>query len=350
MKYKLLGKSGLRVSEICLGTMTFGEEWGTMGANKENSKKIFDIFVNSGGNFIDTANRYTEGSSEKFVGEFIHSDRANFVVATKYTLFEPERKYDINSSGNHRKNMVQSLENSLRRLKTDYIDLYWVHCWDKLTPEEEVMRALDDMIRAGKILYIGVSDTPAWIISRANTIAELHGWTQFIALQIEYSLIQRTPERDLIPMANYLDLAITPWATIGGGALTGKYLNKKDKEPARLTEKSVRLNEKNTEIAREVVNVAEELGVKPSQIAINWVRQQKGNFIPIIGARTPEQLTENLECLNFKIPETLIQKLNEVSHIEYGFPHDFLNGEIVKDLAYSGQKSKIIDHRDKTRF
>jgi aryl-alcohol dehydrogenase-like predicted oxidoreductase len=181
-------------------------------------------------------------------------------------------------------------------------------------------------------------------------MAELRGWTQFVALQIEYSLIQRTPERDLIPMANYLDLAITPWATIGGGALTGKYLNKKDKEPARLTEKSVRLNQRNTEIAREVVSVAEELGVKPSQIAINWVRQQKGNFIPIVGARTPEQLSESLGCLNFKIPDTLMQRLNTISYIEYGFPHDFLNGEIVRDLAYSGQRDKIVDHRGKTDF
>ena len=195
MNYKLLGKSGLRVSELALGTMTFGEEWG-WGSNKEESKKVFDAFSNAGGNFIDTANRYTEGTSEKYVGEFIASDREHFVVATKYTLFM--RKDDPNFSGNHRKNMMQSLDASLKRLKTDYIDLYWVHAWDYTTPEEEILRALDDMIRAGKILYIGISDTPAWIVSRMNAIAELRGWTQFVALQIKYSLLERTVERELL--------------------------------------------------------------------------------------------------------------------------------------------------------
>jgi aryl-alcohol dehydrogenase-like predicted oxidoreductase len=227
MKYKLLGKSGLRVSELALGTMTFGEEWG-WGANKEESKKVFDAFAKAGGNFIDTANRYTEGTSEKFVGDFISSDREHLVVGTKYTLFT--RRDDPSFSGNHRKNMMQALNESLKRLNTDYIDLYWVHAWDFTTPKEEVLRALDDMVRAGKILYIGISDTPAWIVSRMNAIAELRGWTQFVGLQIKYSLIDRSVERELLPMAQKLDMAVTPWAVVGGGILSGKYNRNKDEE------------------------------------------------------------------------------------------------------------------------
>jgi len=202
MKYKLFGKSGLRVSEICLGTMTFGEEWGT-GANYEESKKIFEYYAGLGGNFLDTANRYTNGTSEKWLGEFIAQDRDKFVVATKYSLFD--REDDVNASGNHRKNMMRSVEHSLKRLNTEYIDLLWLHIWDNTTPIEEVMRGLEDLVRMGKVHYIGISDTPAWIVAKANTLADLRGWTNFVGLQIEYSLIQRTPERDLIPMAFWND-------------------------------------------------------------------------------------------------------------------------------------------------
>jgi len=195
MKYKLLGRSGCRVSEICLGTMTFGEEWG-YGANYEASKKQFDTFLSLGGNFIDTANRYTEGTSEKWLGDFIQTERENLVLATKYTLFMQRDKPNLH--GNHRKNMVQSVEASLKRLKTDYIDLLYLHMWDNSTPIEELMRAFDDLVRSGKILYPGISDTPAWIVSSANTLAQLRGWSPFMAYQLEYSLIQRTPERDMI--------------------------------------------------------------------------------------------------------------------------------------------------------
>jgi aryl-alcohol dehydrogenase-like predicted oxidoreductase len=342
MKYRLLGKSGLRVSELALGTMTFGEEHGTMGADKTESKKIFDAYINAGGNFIDTANRYQEGTSEKFVGEFIASSRDSFVLATKYTIADPNRKTDVLSSGNSRKNMVYSLEKSLKKLKTDYIDLYWVHAWDFMTPVDEVMRALDDMVKAGKILYIGISDTPAWIVSQANTLAELKGWTQFVALQVEYSLIQRTPERDLIPMANAFGMAVTPWASLGGGALTGKYLNKKTDEPHRVPEGSKRINEESTKITREVVKIAEEMGVTPGQVALNWVRQQSGTFIPIVGARKESQMKDSLECLNFTLPEKVISRLSEVSKIDLGFPHDFLEQPFVRDLVYSGRYDDII--------
>ena len=222
MRYKLLGKSGLRVSEICLGAMGFGEEMG-WGSDKEHSREAFHAFVEAGGNFIDTANVYTRGTSEKYLGEFVAGERDRFVLATKYTIGGGSD--DPNASGNHRKNMRQSLEASLKRLNTDHIDLYWLHIWDFLTPEEEVMRALDDLVRSGKILYIGISDTPAWIVARANTLAELRGWTSFAALQIEYSLIERTPERDLLPMAYAMDLAVTPWAPLGTGVLSGKFSN-----------------------------------------------------------------------------------------------------------------------------
>ena len=339
MNYKLFGKSGLRVSELALGTMTFGEEWG-WGANKEESKKVFNTYVNSGGNFIDTANRYTEGTSEEYVGEFIKADRDHFVVATKYTLFT--RRDDPNFSGNHRKNMMQALEASLKRLDTDFIDLYWLHAWDFTTPEDEVLRALDDMVRAGKILYIGISDTPAWIVSRMNAIAELRGWTQFVGLQIKYSLLERTVERELLPMARKLDMAVTPWAVLGGGILSGKYNKNKDEEGRAKIYKSI--NDDNLRIAAEVIKVADEIGKAPSQVALNWVRQQPGVIIPIIGAKTEEQLKDNLECLNFTLSKKHMTQLSETSKIDMGFPHDFLKSETIVDIIYGGTKVKIDNH------
>ena len=339
MNYKLFGKSGLRVSELALGTMTFGEEWG-WGVNKEESQKVFDTYANAGGNFIDTANRYTEGTSEKFVGEFIASDREHFVVATKYTLFM--RRDDPNFSGNHRKNMVQALEASLKRLDTDFIDLYWLHAWDFTTPEDEVLRALDDMVRAGKILYIGISDTPAWIVSRMNAIAELRGWTQFTGLQIKYSLLERTVERELLPMARKLDMAVTPWAVLGGGILSGKYNKNKDEEGRAKIYKSI--NDDNLRIAAEVIKAADEIGKTPSQVALNWVRQQPGVIIPIIGAKTEEQLKDNLECLNFTLSEKHMNQLSEASKIDMGFPHDFLASETIVDIIYGGTYNDIINH------
>jgi len=339
MNYKLFGKSGLRVSELAIGTMTFGEEWG-WGVNKEESKKVFEMYANAGGNFIDTANRYTEGTSEEYVGEFIKADRDHFVVATKYTLFT--KRDDPNFSGNHRKNMMQALDASLKRLKTDYIDLYWLHAWDYTTPEEEILRALDDMIRAGKIHYIGVSDTPAWIVSRMNAIAELRGWTQFTGLQIKYSLLERTVERELLPMARKLDMAVTPWAVLGGGILSGKYNKNKDEEGRAKIYKSI--NDDNLRIAGEVIKVAEEIGKSPSQVALNWVRQQPGVIIPIIGAKTKKQLKDNLECLKFTLSEKHFNWLSEASKIDMGFPHDFLTSETIVDIIYGGTYNDIINH------
>jgi len=339
MQYKLFGKSGLRVSELVLGTMTFGEEWG-WGSNKSDSKKVFDVFAKEGGNFIDTANRYTEGTSEKYVGEFINADREHFVLATKYTLFM--RRDDPNFSGNHRKNMVQALDASLKRLKTDYIDLYWLHAWDYTTPEEEVLRALDDMVRAGKILYVGISDTPAWIVSRMNAIAELRGWTQFTGLQIKYSLLERTVERELLPMARKLDIAVTPWGVLDGGILTGKYNKKRDEAGRAQIYKSI--SDEKLKIAAEVIKIAKEIGETPSQVALNWVRQQPGVIIPIIGAKTEKQLKDNLECLKFSLNDDQLNKLDEVSKVELGFPHEFLSSDSIKDIIFGGTQDKIENH------
>lgn len=336
MKYRLLGKSGLRVSELALGTMTFGSDWG-WGADKEESQRIFEAYANAGGNFIDTANRYTEGSSERFVGEFINADRDHFVLATKYTLFD--RPNDPNFSGNHRKNMMRSVQDSLKRLNTEYIDLLWVHAWDFATPVEEVLRGLDDLISSGKVHYIGISDTPAWVVARANTMAELKNWSSFIGLQVEYSLLQRTPERDLIPMAAEMGLALTPWAPLAGGALTGKYLKG---DTGRVSETSTRRNERNTEIVKKVVEVANTLGVSASQVAVRWAMQKPFTSIPIVGARTVQQIAESLNAANIEIPGLLMQELDEVSKIELGFPHDFLSSKDVRNVIFGGTYDQII--------
>jgi aryl-alcohol dehydrogenase-like predicted oxidoreductase len=344
MKHRLLGRSGVRVSELCLGTMTFGEDWG-WGASKKESRRIFDAYVSAGGNFIDTAINYTNGTSERYVGEMISSDRDHFVLATKYTLStHPE---DPNRSGNHRKNMARSVEASLKRLGTDYIDLYWLHAWDFTTGIDEVMRAFDDLVRAGKILYAGVSDAPAWIVSSANTLADLRGWSPFAGLQIEYSLIERTPERDLLPMAEHFDLGVLAWSPLGSGVLTGKYKSLADggAGKGRLTEGSRRLSEKNLEIARAVGETAEKLGSSPSRVAIAWLRQRPGVVIPMIGARTLAQIEDNLAAVGLALPDEDTERLNRVSAIEMGFPMDFLRLDTIRDIIYGTARGQFDFHR-----
>ena len=339
MRYKLLGKSGLRVSELALGTMTFGEEWG-WGASKEECRNIFYAFAQAGGNFVDTANRYTEGTAETFVGEFIASDRDHFVVATKYSLFT--RRDDPNAAGNQRKNMVQSVEASLKRLKTDYVDIYWVHAWDFMTPVEEVMRGLDDLVRAGKVLYVGISDTPAWIVSRANMLADLRGWSPFVGLQARYSLLDRAAERDLLPMARALDLGVMAWGALGTGILSGKY-NKNLAENGRAGQWNS-VTAASLAVAEQVIQIADEVGRSPSQVALNWVRQQPDVVIPIIGSRKLAQIQDNLACIEFSLTEAQMKRLNEVSQIDLGFPHDFLASDEVQDLISGGTFKKIDRH------
>lgn len=344
MRYKLLGNSGLRVSEICLGTMTFGEEWG-WGGSYEESRKMFDAFAAAGGNFIDTANFYTNGTSEKYIGDFIQGDREKWVVATKYSL--NTKNGEINGFGNHRKNMVQAVEASLKRLQIEYIDLLWLHAWDFTTPVEEVMRAFDDLVRAGKVLYIGISDTPAWIVSQANAIAQMRGWTPFIGLQIEYSLKERTPERDLLPMAKALNIGVTAWSPLAGGLLTGKYnTSETASETKRLdSPESGKISERNLNIAREVSSIAAEIGKPASQVALNWLRQQSVKVIPIVGSRKLSQLQENLACLEFQLTPEQMQQLDKVSAIELGFPHDFLKSSMVQDFGFGGGIAKIDSRR-----
>lgn len=335
MKTRLLGQSGLRVSQLCLGTMTFGEDW-DWGANRDISRQIFDRFADAGGNFLDTANTYTNGTSEKFVGELIATDRDAWVVATKYTM--PDAM-DMTPSGgttaptktgNSRKNMMRSVEGSLQRLGTDHIDLLYVHMWDYTTHTEEVMRGLDDLVRAGKVLYAGVSDAPAWVVARAQTIAQLRGWTPFSVLQIEYSLAERTVERDLIPMAHALGLSVAPWSPLAGGILSGKY-----KEGDTASNRGFPIPPRSLKIAGELGKIADEIGCSSSQLALKWLVDQ--NTIPILGARKIEQFEDNLKCLDVTISPEHHARLNESSTIELGFPHDFITGEFVRARVLSGK-------------
>jgi aryl-alcohol dehydrogenase-like predicted oxidoreductase len=349
MRLKLLGRSGLRVSEMALGTMTFGTDWG-WGSDKEESRRVFDAYVDAGGNFIDTANRYTFGTSERYVGEFIKGDRDRFCLATKFTITHPHMQGDPNAGGSHRKSLMFNLRRSLERLGTDYVDLLWVHMWDRLTPIEETLRALDDVVASGKVHYIGWSDAPAWVVSRANAIAELRGWTRFNALQLKYSLVERTPERELLPMARELDLAVTPWAIVGAGVLTGKYTREggTDGTERLLTEEErarVSLTERNLAIAREVDAVAAEAGCSSSQAAIAWMRSRPGVIVPILGARSVEQLEDNLGALDVNLAPGQLERLDEVSAIDPGFPTDFLESKMVRDLMYGGRFDDIDDHR-----
>lgn len=341
MRYKLLGKSGLRVSELALGTMTFGEDWG-WGASKAVSGLIFDRYSEAGGNFIDTSCNYTNGTSEKFVGEFIASQRDHFVVATKYTL--SERRSDPNFSGNHRKNMRRSVEGSLRRLNTDYIDLFWLHMWDFTTPVDEILRGMDDLVRAGKILYLGISDTPAWVIAQANTLADVHGWPRFVATQLPYSLADRAPERDLLPMARAFDLAVTTWGMLEGGELTGKY-NQASAEPKR----NKGADERNKTLAETLMGLAQDIGRTPSQVAINWVRQQSrpgfAPIIPILGARTEAQIKDNLGCLDFDLTDDQLKHLSEAAPVDLGFPHSFFRSDNVRGLIFGDTYAQLDNHR-----
>src|ERR1700732_815058 len=308
MNYQLLGRSGLRVSDLCLGTMTFGDDWG-WGAAKDQARKIYDAFREAGGNFIDTANIYTNGSSEKLVGEFIAGHREEVVVATKYTNaasgFTGQPGTDANAGGNQRKNMVQAVESSLKRLGTHYIDLYWLHIWDQMTPVEEVMRAFDDLVRAGKVPYVGISDAPAWVVAKSNTLADLRGWTRYIGLQIEYSLLERTVERELVPMARDQQMTVLAWSPLRNGLLTGKDSPENAKqsaaEGARMHSEMMKgfgsVEESTHATVREIVAVGEEVGVSAAQVALAWLRTRPGAVIPIMGARKLSQLEDNVRSL-----------------------------------------------------
>lgn len=336
MKYKLLGRSGLKVSELCLGTMGFGTENG-WGADKDASFEIMDAYANAGGNFLDTANLYKNGTSEKIIGEYLaNQDRDYFVVATKYSL--KDNVTNPNASGNNRKNMMRSVEESLKRLKTDFIDLFYLHIWDDITPIDEVLRGMDDLVRQGKVNYVGISDTPAWVVAKGNTLADLMGWSPMIALQIEYSLIQRTPERELIPMAKNFGMTVTPWAPLGGGALTGKYLRG---EQGRIKPESKRLNDNAVAITKVVIEIADELGVSPGNVALKWTMQQGFQSIPIVGATKLSQLKDNLKTVDVTLTAEHLKKLDEASAIDLGFPGEFFREDAVKMNTFGGFYDRV---------
>lgn len=339
MRYTLLGRSGLRVSELCLGTMTFGEDWG-WGASKEVSRAIFERFVEAGGNFIDTSINYTNGTSENFVGDFTSAERDRYVIATKYTLTSTENS-DPNVGGNHRKNMRRSVEQSLRNLRSDYIDLLYLHVWDHTTPVDEVLRGLDDLVSQGKVNYLAISDTPAWVVAEANMLAELRGWTRLIALQVPYSLLGRDIERAELLMAKRWEMTVLPWGILSAGLLTGKYASK-NAEPKRLNVQSLTPHQQ--QVVDAVQAIAEESGRSPSQVAINWVRQQhaRAEIIPILGARSLAQLEDNLACLEWTLSEEQMQRLDAASRIEYGFPRSFTEGHARQFIF--GQTFSQIDH------
>jgi aryl-alcohol dehydrogenase-like predicted oxidoreductase len=342
MKYRLLGRSGLRVSEVSLGAMTFGEDWG-WGTAKDEARKIYEAYREAGGNFVDTANVYTNGTSEDFVGEFIRDHRQSVVLATKYTNAMPGN--DPNAAGNHRKSMVQALEASLRRLKTDYIDLYWLHIWDQMTPVEEIMRAFDDLVSQGKVLYIGVSDAPAWWIAQANTLADLRGWTQFVGLQIEYSLIERSVERELIPMAKAFKLGLVAWSPLAGGLLSGKYHSGgagDGRYSSEMAKAFQRTGEPIDRIVAAVKKVGQEVSRSPAQVALAWLRYRDIPVMPIVGARRLSQLEDNLASLELELTPGQVSWLDQASAIEMGFPHDFYENEMVRTIAYGGLRDKIL--------
>ncbi len=340
MRFQLLGRSGMRVSELCLGTMTFGDDWG-WGADKDSAQQMFTAFADAGGNFIDTSCNYTNGTSERFVGDFIHSERDQFVVATKYTLMSPDSTQP-NLGGNSRKNMMRSVEGSLKRLQTDVIDVLYLHVWDYLTPIEEVLQGLHDLVAQGKVLYIAISDTPSWVVSMANMMAELRGWPRFIGLQVPYSLLERDIEAELLPMARHWDMAVMPWGLLKAGVLSGKFLQKVD-QPTRVNADQLKLSDKEIKVVQTVVDIATEVGQSPSQVAINWVRQQthRAQIIPILGVRTPQQLQDNLACLEWRLSDEQITRLSEVSAL----PSSFLTRFASSPYVFGKTKDLIDDHR-----
>ncbi len=335
-QYVTLGNSGLRVSPFCLGAMTFGDDWG-WGSSVADAEAIFANFMERGGNFIDTANAYTKGHSEKIIGDYIHKHgirRHQLVIATKFfaNLFPG----DPNGGGASRKSIAAACDESLRRLQTDYIDLYWMHLWDRHTPIEETIRALDDLVTSGKVRYIGFSDTPAWKVAQAQVTANFRGWAPLIALQIEYSLMERTVEGELMPMAAELGLGVTPWSPLRGGVLTGKYTreNVSKAEPGRGARVTAYLNEQTFTILDELQRVSEQVGAPPAAIALAWVQSRPGVASTIIGARTMDQLEQNLAGLDVSLSDAQVAALDTVSEPTLNFPAGFL--EMANSVMHSG--------------
>jgi aryl-alcohol dehydrogenase-like predicted oxidoreductase len=346
MRYVQLGRSGLKVSNLCLGTMTFGEEFG-IGADEGECRKIFDTYVEAGGNFFDTANMYNRGTSERMLGKFVRADRDRHILATKYTL--TMRPDDPNSGGNHRKNLVCSLEQSLERLGTDYIDLYWIHGWDQTTPIAEVMRALDDLVRAGKILHLGISNAPAWWVAAANTLAAERGWTGFTALQLHYNLVERAIEADFPALAAAHDMTITAWSPLAGGLLTGKFDEGSDPQEqaeARLREGPMAertLTAQNRDAAAGLSAIARELGVSPAQLALAWIlRKHPRPALPIIGARKISQLEDNLAAGDLQLDAETIQRLDALKPPPETYPASLLASQFFHTMMLGQHHAELL--------
>ena len=339
MRYSILGRSGLRVSKVCLGTMTFGPG-GDWSRSEAESQAVFDAYAEAGGNFIDTANMYTGGESEKIIGRFVAKDRERFIIASKYANAVPG-KNDANAAGVHRKSLTQSLDASLKRLGVEYIDLYTVHWWDFTTPIEEVQRALDDAVKAGKILHIGLSDVPAWVVSRAQAFHELRGLSPVVCMQLEYSLVQRSIEREHLPMAEAYGMGVTAWSPMAGGILSGKYTRQKQHSgPARMDSLQLQpLSERNREIAVAVDAVADRLGVPSSQVALAWVMSR--GVIPIVGATSANQMRENLKATALVLDDSTLAELDKASAFDVGHPYSMAHWEMQLALGYGGMFDQI---------
>jgi aryl-alcohol dehydrogenase-like predicted oxidoreductase len=337
MRYRIFGRTGVRVSSLALGTGNFGKGWG-YGSDREEAHKIYAGFREAGGNFIDTADQYQFGQSEAMLGDFIASDREDIVLATKFSLGDSPNA-GLQRTGNSRKTMIQSVESSLRRLKTDRIDLLWVHMPDSVTPIEEIARGLDDLVRSGKILYSGLSNFPAWRVATAATLAELRSWAPISAVQLEYSLVERTAERELLPMAKAFELGTLVWSPLGGGLLTGKYRKGETGRAQGLGAViHAESDERKTATVDAVLTIAEETGHSPGQIAIAWVLAK--GALPIIGPRTSEQLADNLACVNVMLSEDQIDRLETTSAITLGSPHDVVAASAA---SLSGGKPECVD-------
>jgi aryl-alcohol dehydrogenase-like predicted oxidoreductase len=330
-EYTTLGRTGLRVSPLCLGTMTFGTEWG-WGAEEKTSQQLFDHYIDAGGNFVDTADAYTGGHSEEMVGKFIadRNLRDGVVLATKFTF--NAQAGNPNSGGNGRKNIYRALDASLRRLKTDYIDLYYLHAWDVVTPVEEVVSTLTDLVRTGKIRYYGLSDTPAWYVARAQTIAEKDSLERVATLQLEYSLVERNIEREHIPVSQELGIGICPWSPLAGGFLTGKYRRegntfegqgRLEKQRAAGSQLLRNVTEKYWKVLDVLLDVSSKLGRSPAQVALNWSATQPGATSSIFGANSLAHLKDNLGAAEFDIPAELRDRLNKAGAIETIHPYTF---------------------------
>lgn len=337
MRYRIFGNTGLRVSALALGTGNFGKGWG-YGSDQDEARRIFTTYREAGGNFIDTADQYQFGQSEAMLGEFIASERDEIILASKFSLGDAPNA-GLQRTGNSRKAMLRSVEASLKRLGTDYVDLLWVHMPDGVTPIDEIARGLDDLVRGGKILYAGLSDFPAWRAATAVTLAEARGWAPITAVQLEYSLVERSVERELLPMAAAFNLGTVAWSPLGGGLLTGKY---RRGESGRAQGLGAVIHDESdarkTATVDAVLAVAEEIGVSPGQVAIAWVLAK--GVLPIIGPRTHDQLSDNLASLEVRLPAEHIQRLDAASAIPLGFPHDVVAGSAP---SLAGGKLELID-------